>query len=272
MNSLAKIKQSNFYDFSVNNLYTDENGLEPITDVEGSTALLLTDGTSWEFVNGQWTQIDIAVDMVITEGLYSFITSVCNSIKNDFTVLQESSIYQDASLAVVENSVVIGNLSTEPLVQAGDYVLVRKYVQKYASGDFVDWSGFWQAERSRYEDLYGIILPESPIIETNSYLTTVTAISDTSVTVDNKGANIRTKGADTAEIVGVFFVSMPPDAYNTILEMYGYDLFKRGDKEKRQERLGNYTYTNFEPVQYYGTGNYPSYLDEKIKYYQRLNF
>lgn len=235
MNSLARVKLSNNYDLVVNSLY--ETGTPsgqpkvPITDVEGTTALLLTDGTSWEFVENDWQQIDLATDQIITNSFYSFLTSICNSIQNDFVKCQLSAVYEGVTLSKADSIVTISGLLTPPKVQAGDYVIVRNYV--------------------------------------GSNLSVVTATTDTSISIDAIGTDIRISG--DSETVGVLFVSLPPDFIDAAINMLGYDMFLRDDKEKRQERLGNYTYTNFEPIQYYGVGEYPVSLQNKIKFWQRIH-
>lgn len=234
MNSLARVKLSNKYDFVVNSLY--EEGTPsgqpkvPITDVEGSTALLLTDGTSWELLDDAWQQIEIETDKIILNSFYSFLTSICNSIQNDFVKCQLSAVYEGVTLSAGDESVTISGLLTPPKVQVGDYVIIRNYV--------------------------------------GSNLSVVTATTDTSVTIDKTGTDIRISGE--AETVGILFVSLPPDFLDAAISMLGFDMFLREDKEKRQERLGNYTYTNFEPGQYYGVGEYPANLQNKVKFWQKI--
>lgn len=234
MNSLARVKLSNNYDLVVNSLY-EEGTVSgepkiPITDVEGTTALLLTDGTSWEFLDGAWQQIELATDQIILNSFYPFLTSICNSIQNDFVKCQLSAVYEGIVLSKTNDVITITGLLTPPKVQAGDYVIIRNYV--------------------------------------GSNLSIVTATTDTSISVDAVGTDIRISG-DT-ETVGVLFVSLPPDFMDGAISMLGFDMFLREDKEKRQERLGNYTYTNFEPGQYYGVGEYPTNLQNKIKFWQKI--
>ena len=69
----------------------------------------------------------------------------------------------------------------------------------------------------------------------------------------------------------VHLAMFPPQFLDAVLDMLGYDLFKREGKEVRTERLGNYTYTNFEPAAYYGLGTYPQNLEEGIKYWQHVH-
>lgn len=235
MNSLARVKLSNNYDLVVNNLY-EEGAVSgqpktPITDVEGTTALLLTDGTSWEFLDNEWKQIEISTDKIILDSFYSFLTSVCNSVQNDFVKCQLSAVYEGVMLSKENDTITITGLLTPPKVQVGDYVIIRNYV--------------------------------------GSNLSVVTKTTDTSISVDATGTDIRISG-DT-ETIGVLFVSLPPDFLDAAISMLGFDMFLREDKEKRQERLGNYTYTNFEPGQYYGVGEYPTNLQNKIKFWQRIH-
>lgn len=234
MNSLARVKLSNSYDLVVNNLY-EEGTVSgqpkvPITDIEGATALLLTDGTSWEFVENEWQQIELATDQIILNSFYPFLTSVCNSIQNDFVKCQLSAVYENIVLSKAEGIITVTGLLTPPKVQAGDYVIVRNYA--------------------------------------GSNLSVVTATTDTTVSIDAIGTDIRISG--DSETVGVLFTSFPPDFMDAAISMLGYDMFLRDDKEKRQERLGNYTYTNFEPGQYYGVGEYPTNLQNKIKFWQKI--
>ena len=74
-----------------------------------------------------------------------------------------------------------------------------------------------------------------------------------------------------AETIGLLFVDFPPQFLDNVFAMLAFDLFLREDKEKRQERLGNYTYTNFEPHNYYGLGSYPTHLEDAVKYFQHIS-
>jgi len=269
MNFLAKVKLSNNYDLVLNNL-AHESGTEPITDVEGTTALLLDDGTSWEFLDGDWQQIDIATDRIITDSFYPFLTSICNSIESDFIKGQLCAIYQNVTASVDDNNIVtLAGLSEAPKIQAGDYVIIADYVKKYTTGDTVNWETCWSRQIELAEDLFGITLPDEPIELLNAYLTTVLDTDTTSIDIDNNGVDMRITGDSST--IGIFFVSFPPDFINVAINMLGYDMFIRDSKEKRQERLGNYTYTNFEPIQYYGTGTYPANLENKVKYWQQIH-
>ena len=232
MNFLARVKLSNNYDLILNNLQ-HATGDPPITEVDGTTVLLLDDGTSWEYLDGEWGRIEEATDLLITVSLYPFLTSICHSIQNDFVKCQLSAVYEDVTLSKddTQNELTIDGLLTSPKVQAGDFVIIRNYV--------------------------------------GSSLTIVKSTTTTSITVDSTGIESRITGAP--ETVGVLFVSFPPDFLDSAINMMGYDLFKRENKEKRQERLGNYTYTNFEPVQYYGFGTYPSNIENRVKYWQTVH-
>lgn len=242
MNALAKIKLlSNKYDLVVESLYnevTDEESgettQEPITDVEGTTALLTTDGTSWEFVDEQWQQIDENIDKTILYSLFPFIMSVCNSIHNPFVKCHNSHVYKDVTLAYDEETkekIDITNITDDIDIQADDYIIVKTC--------------------------------------TNEYLTQVLEVGDETVKIDNRGLNIRVSGK--AENIGLLFVDFPPQFLDNVFAMLAFDLFLRDDKEKRQERLGNYTYTNFEPHNYYGLGSYPTQLEDAVKYFQHIS-
>lgn len=246
MNALAKIKLlSNKYDLIVESLYnvvvdseTNEETNVPITDVEGTTALLMTDGTSWEFVDEDWQQIDENIDKTILYSLFPFIMSVCNSIHNPFIKCSNSHVYKNIKLSYYQNKrefINIEQISDEIYVQAEDFVILKTC--------------------------------------TNEYLTQVNGIVDIvdekTITLDNRGLNIRISGKE--QTVGLFFVDFPPQFLDNVYAMLAYDLFTREDKEKRQERLGNYTYTNFEPINYYGLGSYPTQLEDAIKYFQIIH-
>lgn len=238
MNLLAKIKSmSDRYEIVASSLWTDEEKIKPITDVEGKTVLLSTDGTSWQYVNGGingcWEQIDTDIDMKILNSIYPFIMSVNNSIYNDFVNCCFSKFYEDVTVTKnAENEKYLDiNIGQKSDLQEGDFVYV--------------------------------------VSCSNKYLTMVKKVEDGTVTVDNSGLNMRFKGA--GNYLGLLFASFPPDYFQAVIDMFVYDLFKREDKEKRQERLGNYTYTNFEPVAYYGDGSYPKEMQEAIQYWQYIH-
>lgn len=233
MNILGKIKLlSDAYNIITDNLYKDEEKTQPITDIEGTTALLTTDGTSWEFSNGAWEQIDTDIDAKVLNSIYSFFMSVSNSIYNDFVKCFASKFYEDVTVSKnAETDYYIDlSIGETPLVKEGDFIIIASCC--------------------------------------NKYLTMVKKVENNIITVDNRGLDMRFR--DTEPSLGIFLVCYPPDYFQAVLEMFAYDLFKREDKEKRQERLGNYTYTNFEPVSYYGSGSYPKELQDTVLYWQHV--
>lgn len=239
MNLLSRVKSVNKYDYIVNSLYREEETEEgtitvPITDIDGETALLLTDGTSWQLNENEWLQIEQDLDVRIMESVYPFIMSVCESIHNRFIKCCMTRCYKEALMSYKEESnktvVNISNLEDGHVFQAEDFIIIHTKV--------------------------------------NDYLTQVVDTETSNIDVNNEGVGIRVYGEP--EHIHLGFVSFPQSFLSTALDMLGYDFFVRDDKEKRQERLGNYTYTNFEPVNYYGEGSYPKQLEEAIKYWQRI--
>lgn len=232
MNILTRVKLSNKYDLVVNNLYNDIGGEQkPITDIEGTRALLTTGGTSWELVNGAWLQIESDVDAVIKENAYTFLMSVCDSIHNNFA--KAGKYFADVLLSKNgnDNNVVISDLSSKPDLRVDDFVILA--------------------------------------CDANAYLSKVVAITDNTLTVDNTGLDIRVTGGK--ENICLVLVTFPPQFLGVALDMLGYDMFTRDSKEKRQEKLGNYTYTNFDPNIYYGDIDaYPKKFIDKIKYWQNV--
>lgn len=238
MNLLTKIKSmSNRYDIITPSLWLDEEKTKPVIDVEGKTVLLETDGTSWQFVNsgvnGCWEQIDTDIDVIILNSIYPFIMSVNNSIYNDFVNCCFSKFYENVTVTKnVENEKYIDiNIGQKSKLQEGDFVYI--------------------------------------ISCSNKYLTVIKKIEENIVTVDNSGLNMRFW--ENGGCIGLLFVIFPPDYFQTVIDMFVFDLFERADKEKRQERLGNYTYTNFEPVTYYGNGSYPKQMQEAVQYWQFIH-
>lgn len=236
MNLLLEIKLKNKYDYITESLYKeDEEGeLIPITDIEGSTAILLTDGTSWQFADDEWVQIEQDLDTKILNSLYPFISSVCESINNSFVKYELTQCFKDVVFSYKENTnkkvVVVSNLDKKPFAIGGDFIRI--------------------------------------ITPTNVYFTRVLANNETNMEIDNVGVNIRITGEE--EIMALQFISFPQSFINTVLEMLSYDMFLREAKELRQERLGNYTYTNFESDVYYGDNAYPKKLVQSIKYWERI--
>lgn len=267
MNFLAKVKLSNNYDMVVGDLYL-EDGTTPISDVDGTTALLTTNGTSWELLDSSWVQIDLTVDQIINTNFYPFLMSICNSIQNNFIIGQLSQVYESATISEIDAGYVISGLPSPPLVQTNDYVSVVNYIRKFPEASAVQPKYCWENQQYLAENLYGITLPDYPIEVLSSSLSSVISTDTDSITIDKSGVDMRI--TSSASVFGVFYASFPADFINTVISMFGYDLFDRGNKEKRQERLGNYTYTNFEPTQYYGNGSYPLVMENKIKFWQRI--
>ena len=221
--------------FVASSLWQDAEKTIPVIDAEGITVLLDTDGTSWQYVteNNSWEQVDTDIDERILNSIYPFIMSVNNSIYNDFVNCCFSKFYDDVTITQnAENKNYLDiDIKEKTELKVGDFVYV--------------------------------------VLCSNKYLTMIKDIKDTVVTVDNAGLDMRFK--ETNNYLGLLFVSFPPDYFQGVLDMFAYDLFKREDKEKRQERLGNYTYTNFDPVSYYGAGSYPKELQDVIQYWQYIH-
>lgn len=242
-----KIKSQQTYDCGVvESLYTTEvdpdTGEEielPITDVEGSTALL-TDGTSWEFVDGEWQQIDKQLDFLIKNSLLPFIMEVCDSIHFHF-------IRKDKSF-MLKNGL-IGRNTEKP--EWLDITGENKNPTKLVLDDFV------------------YIETQLQMLLTNLRTAMTTSDSNVEFSVIDMGLNTRLTG-DPEDIM-VHLVMFPPQFLNAVADMLAYDLFEREGREVRTERLGNYTYTNFEPVAYYGEGAYPKRLEDAIKYWQMIH-
>lgn len=249
MNLLLQVKLSNSsnYDYIVSSLYKEitippETEGEPpivsqvpISDIEGSTALLLTDGTSWELNNGEWIKTEENVDYIINNNVLSFLMSVCHSIHRHFVKCKYAACERGVLLLPIENDmtkVAITNVS-EILVQSGDFVWLKTDV--------------------------------------GEYLTQVDSINidGKSITLNISGYDVRITGKpQNIALCGAYF---PADFLAVAIKMFAYDLFDRSGKELKQERLGNYTYTNFSPMEYYGDENsYPKEYINVIKYYQRI--
>ena len=241
MNYIARVKRSKEYDFIVDSLYKSEEDpetgiitLKSITDVEGSTALLSTDGTSWEFVNGDWQRIDEALDKLIEYNINPFIMQVCDSIHTHFIRCDKSQKIKEGMLTKDqqdEHKIIISGLEEKPKVITGDFAYIETDLQ--------------------------------------FLLTRILATTENQITYDDKGIHTRITG-ETEPLI-VHLVMFPPQFLNAALDMLGYDLFKREGKEVHTERLGNYTYTNFEPKAYYGLGTYPQDLEDIIKYWQHVH-
>lgn len=238
MNLLTALKlKSGNYNNVVSSLWKDEEKTIPVIDVDGEVVLLSTDGTSWEYTNGTdgcWVQVDIDIDVQILNSIYPFMMSVSNSIYNDFVNCCCSKFYKNVTVTenVDEKEFLDITLNEPPCVREGDFIMV--------------------------------------VSCHNKYLTKVMKITGNILTVDNRGLDMRFE--PTADnYVGILLVSYPPDYLQVVLDMFAFDLFKREDKEKRQERLGNYTYTNFEPIAYYGSGSYPKEMQDAIQYWQYIH-
>ena len=247
-NFLIRVKLQNEYDLIVPSLYnivvdpeTQEETQEPITDIEGTTALLLTDGTSWEFLEGEWKQIEQQIDFVIKNSLLPFIMQVCDSIHNHF-------IRKDRSFLIKDGMMIPNTQDSQLLDISGKS---KKYFKLFFD-DFI------------------CIETELQMFLTN--LRSVVTIDEHSDEIEfsvmNTGLNVRL--TEEEENIMVHLVMFPPQFLHSVADMLGYDLFKRESKEVRTERLGNYTYTNFEPMAYYGLGTYPQEIEDAIKYWQHV--
>lgn len=241
MNYIARVKRSKEYDFIVDSLYKGEEDpetgvitLKPITDEDGRTALLSTDGTSWELVDGDWQRIDEALDKLIEYNISPFVMQVCDSIHTHFIRCDKSQKIKEGMLTKDqqdEHKIIISGLEEKPKVITGDFAYIETDLQ--------------------------------------FLLTRILATTENQITYDDKGIHTRITGE--TEPLMVHLVMFPPQFLNAALDMLGYDLFKREGKEVRTERLGNYTYTNFEPKAYYGLGTYPQDLEDTIKYWQHVH-
>lgn len=239
MNLLTRVKSKNRYNYITDNLYkevvdeeTQEIIYEPITDIESETALLTTDGTSWQFSDDEWVRIEQDLDVRILENIYLFISSICQSIHNSFVDYCSAEEYLNITVEYKENDkniLVLNNIENSNFIE-DDFVVI--------------------------------------VDEVTNRLTKVLKYKNNTLELDNRGVDFRVTG--NTKNIALAPVKFSPSFLMAVLDMFGYDLFERDAKEKRQERLGNYTYTNFEPTVYNGEGAYPKQLENAIKYWQRV--
>ena len=232
MNFLTEVKKYNKYDIVCDDLYTEDEPKVPITDIDGTTALLETDGTSWQLINGEWEQIEVEIDNIIKTNFMPFLMSACHSIHNHFINCKYALHLPNILFSKDEDGIIL-----ETQDDALEFLI---------NNDFI-----WLST------------------STGEYLTyIVDKISDSKVLIYDKGIDIRITGKE--ECVALCLASFPMGFVSDVAKLMQYDLFEREDKEVKVERLGNYSITNADIGNFYGDEAYPEQIIKRIKYWQRI--
>lgn len=232
MNFLTEVKKYNRYDIVCNNLFKDDEPEKPITDIDGTVALLQKEGTTWQLSNGEWQQIDIEIDNVIKANFMPFLMSICQSIHNFFINCKYIINLQNVLLSKEDRGIILkAQEDNLDFLVKDDFIWIST-----CTGDYLTY-----------------------IIE---------KISDNELLLYDNGIDIRITGKE--QCLGLCLVSFPMGFVSSVANLMYYDLFERQDKEVKVERLGNYSITNSDISNFYGNEAYPEQIISKIKYWQKI--
>ena len=199
-------------------------------------------GYSYEVVEGVATRIEQSKDYLINNSIYSTIESVCSYLNNMF---------------FVENLA-----NTFPMYW--DCITLQDFPYDY---NYIYTSGSLTFNNGKISPVSNINAGDLIFVcgQRNRFLSYVSTVEDSSVTVDNPIM------VNTTEPAMVFVVGLPQSVEKIITQMISYDVFNReAPNDLQSEHIGNYSYT-VGAVQI-GSMAYPSSITAGLEAFKRVRF
>lgn len=245
MIDLLAVKRNGTYDFVQDTLpATDGTWLCTLT------ATLYTIGHSYNVESGEATRIEEIQDAKIEDRIHETIKSVFDWLNNPFYASRSAQQTQDWTWAFDQNFFSPVELSRKWNAYESDasfYTYASSVITGIQDNVFVV-GDLVQIEGSLRNNVVGY----------------VTAQADGTITIDN------TDVRDTAENAVIFLSDVPKQVERTISSMIYFDVFDRVISDKKSESIGNYSYTNEDPV--VGGIAYPNDIVGGLETYRRMDF
>ena len=214
MLNLFEVKKYNNYDYIAET--------QPTSD---GTWLKISDGTSYEIVNGVATQIEQAQDYLILDAIYPTLENACNYLNNYFYVrraTQDTYSYNNRF-----------DKDYRPIQAQSDdintYESDSAYYTFNATAKTVD---------GVKEDVFQVgDYVRIAYALRNNLIANVTAKTTTQLTLDNE--ELKT----TQENATIFLMDIPRAVEQLVAQMIQFDVFEREVSDLDSENVGNYSYT-----------------------------
>lgn len=239
--TLFEVKKYNDYDFIAET--------QPTTD---GTWLKISDGTSYDIVNGVATQIEQSQDFLIMDAIYPTLDNVCNYLNNYFYVLRQTQEkytyswrFQDSYAPYAPQRQDINNYESDSAFYS--FNATNKTV------DGIDENVFQVGDYVRVH-----------YAKRNNLIANVTAKTATQLTLGNE--EVRT----TEENASIFLMDIPKAVEQIVAQMISYDVFSREITDLDSESVGNYSYSRSKDFMTIGGLDYPSNMTTSLKQYMKV--
>lgn len=239
--TLFEVKKYNDYDFIAET--------QPTTD---GSWLKISDGTSYDIVNGVATQIEQTQDFLIMDAIYPTLDNVCNYLNNYFYVLRQTQELYRYSTRFEE-----------------DYIGTpwqRQDINDYESDSaFYSFNATAKTVDGIDEDVFqvGDYVRLNYALR-NNFIANVTAKTATQLTLDNE--EIKTVN----ENASIFLMDIPRAVQQIVSQMIAWDVFSREVTDLDSERVGNYNQTRSKEFVTIGGLDYPSSMTTSLKQYMKV--
>lgn len=241
MIDLLSIKLFGDYDFVQNTVPTSDG-----TWLCSDLLTGYTKGYSYNVVDGVATRIEAKQDYKILNSIYPTIESVCQYLNNYFPVKRQANdlgtTNEYYNLSITESRELSKYLSTY-----GNYLFQTKQIQGVQQI-------FLKDDLIRLQNAVR-----------NNYISYVTAVTGTTITVDNA------LFADTIEDCRITLMRLNKPVEDAISQMIYYNIFLRDSLNNLQsETIGNYSYSKATVM--VGGLAYPSELTSQIEQFRMVRF
>lgn len=245
MIDLFSIKKYNTYDFVQ---HTKPSGTGTwLVDETFTDGAVYTKGYSYDVVSGVATRIEVSEDERINANLHPTIKMIMDFLNNYFYVKRQDF----DELTINTGSWAIPTSLLDDIIKffsdvseynfKADGEIDNLQNEIFIVGDLIRIAG------SLRNDIVGYVESLSPL------------------KISNKALRITTENA------GLFLSNIPLQVEEVISQMIHYDIFKRKNKDKKRERIGNYSY-EIDTDSYIKLGGlqYPNYWNSILNKYKKV--
>lgn len=231
--------------------YGDYDYIQETQPTQDGRWLKISDGTSYDVVNGVAAQIETAQDLLIQDAIYPTLENVCNYLNSYFYILRQTQDKYSYSWRFQK-----------------DYKLYppqRQDINLYESDSaYYSFDGTAKTVDNIAEDVFQVgDYVRVHYAKRNNLIANVTAKTTTQLTLDND--ELRT----TEENATIFLMDIPRAVENIVAQMINYDVFNREVTDLDSETVGNYSYSRNKDFLTIGGLDYPSSMTTSLKQYMR---
>lgn len=234
--------------------YNNYNYIAETQPTSDGAWLKISDGTSYEIVNGVATQIEQTQDYLILDAIYPTLENACNYLNNYFYVRRAT---QDR-YSFTERF----DKDYRPIQAQSDDINTYE-----SDSAFYSFNATAKTVDGVKEDVFQVgDYVRVHYARRNNLIANVTAKTATQLTLDNE--EVRT----TEENATIFLMDIPRAVENIVAQMINYDVFSREVSDLDSETVGNYSYSRSKDFVTIGGLDYPSSMTTSLKQYMKVRF